>query len=149
MIYVASGRRLLAFDRRCGSVVMKVCSSSSTLSPLIYHQVAQASSAAARGRIACIDATASELVVCDDSGHVATLSATTAALQHHSVGGEAHGNIARCFSRVAHAEICCKQSLPVPSLGIQALSLARLQHLPVLAWTGRCAAQVRVPLWSH
>lgn len=78
ILYVASGRRLLVFDRRCGSVVMKV---------------AEATSSPMRGRISCIDATATELVVCDDSGHVSTLAAANAALIHRSVGGEAHSNI--------------------------------------------------------
>jgi hypothetical protein len=149
VIYVASGRRVLTFDRRCGSIVMKVCSVAPALPPLIYHQAAQASSAAARGSIACIDATATELVVCDDSGHVATLSVNSVALQHHSVGGEAHGNIARCFSRIASAEICFKQILPVLSPGILVLLQARQQRLPVLAWTERYAVQVRAPLGSH
>lgn len=79
MLYVASGRRLLVFDRRCGSVVMKA---------------AAATSAARPGAIACIDACAAELVVCDESGHVATMTADHAALLHSSIGGEAHGNIA-------------------------------------------------------
>ena len=52
-----------------------------------------------RGRISCIDATATELVVCDDSGHVSTLAAANAALIHRSVGGEAHSNIVRWCSQ--------------------------------------------------
>jgi hypothetical protein len=63
-----------------------------------------------RGGIASIDAALTELVVCDDSGHVATLSASDGALLHRSVGGEAHGNIARCCSRVARAAFVANKS---------------------------------------
>ena len=88
------------FDRRCGSVVMKVMQYlQHQLLLIVRHgvrlQVAQATSAAMRGRIACMDTSATELVACDESGHVATLSLSDAALLHQSVGGEAHANITR------------------------------------------------------
>jgi hypothetical protein len=68
-----------------------------------------------------------------------------AAVLHHSVGGEAHGNIARCASRILSRPEALWNELAtnvsaVLLPGSRVHSPAALRRLPVPAWTEKLAA---------